>query len=210
MYDTVASAFQEQSDKLANMYDAEMKEKEASIAEAKQALSDFEAQRHKIRQESYALMAQIEDENKVQVLRQEYESCLRGTESFLEQKEHSGLQREILQQDQQAPSRAFRSANSIPLSHDEMRSALPWAIELFRQQDSRRQQVREIARLMGDAGTSEKVGTHRKLVAIATGLKEDELDSMSGELLESLEATQGGATANAHTPPHVMAGLEVA
>jgi transcription factor MBP1 len=65
--------------------------------------------------------------------------------------------------------------------------------------------------LLGDAGTSEKIGKHRKLVAIATGIKEDELDQMSGELLESLDANQGHAVSDGpQTPPHVMAALEVA
>ena len=211
MYDQVALTFEEQRDKLADSYDTEMKEKDTIIAEAKQTLNDFEAQRSKIRQESYALMAKVEDDARMQLLRLEYDACLRETESLLEQKEHAGLQQQVLQQDQLTPPQAFRSANGQPLSQDEMRAALPWAIELFRQQSTRRQLVREIARLTGDAGTSEKIGKHRKLVAIATGIKEEELDQMSGELLESLEATQGNAVSSApQTPPHMMSGLEVA
>lgn len=187
-----------------------MKEKDAIIADAKQTLADFEAQRHKIRQESYALMARAEDDSKMQALRQEYDACLRSTESLLEQKEHASLQKQVLHHDQQTNPHAFKAANSQPLTMDEMRASLPWAIELFRQQNIRRQLVREIARLTGDAGTSEKIGKHRRLVAIATGIKEDELDHMSGELLESLEATQGNAISSGpQTPPHMMSGLEV-
>lgn len=211
MYDQAVMTFEEQRDKLADTYDAEMKEKDTIIAEAKQALADFEAQRHKIRQESYALMAKADDDARLQMLRHEYDASLRETESLLEQKEHADLQKQVLQQDQQTPPQAFRSASGQPLTQDELRAALPWAIELFRQQNNRRQLVREIAMLMGDAGTSEKIGKHRKLVAIATGIREDELDNMSGELLDSLEATQGNAVSSGHqTPPHVMAGLEVA
>ena len=210
MYDNTTTMFDEQRERLANMYDSEMKEKDVTIAEAKQALSDFEAQRHKVRQESYALMANVEDDSKMQLLRQEYETCLRNTESLLEQKEHAGLQRQVLQQDQQAPPQAFRSANSNPLSQEEMHQALPWAVELSQQQNNRRHLVREIARLLGDAGTSEKIGKHRKLVAIATGLREEDLDNMSGELLESLEATQGNALTNGpRTPPRMVSALEV-
>ena len=77
MYDNTTTMFDEQRERLANMYDSEMKEKDVTIAEAKQALSDFEAQRHKVRQESYALMANVEDDSKMQLLRQEYETCLR-------------------------------------------------------------------------------------------------------------------------------------
>jgi transcription factor MBP1 len=211
MYDQAVMTFEEQRDRLAEIYDAEVKEKDTIIAEAKQTLSEFEAQRHKIRQESYALMAKAEDDSRMQMFRHEYDACLADTESLLEQKEHAGLQQSVLQHDQQAPPHAFRSANVQALTEDEMRAALPWAIELSRQQGNRRQLVREIARLMGDAGTSEKIGKHRKLVAIATGIKEDELDQMSGELLESLEATQGNAISSGpQTPPHMMSGLEMA
>ncbi len=213
MYDQLATTFEEQRDRLADTYDAEMKDKDTIIADAKQTLADFEAQRHKIRQEGYALMAKVEDDARMQILRHEYDVCLRETESLLEQKEHASLQKRVLQQDQLAPPQAFRSANGPPLSQDEVCAALPWAMELYRQQSTRRQLVGEIARLMGDAGTSEKIGKHRKLVAIATGIKEDELDHMSGELLESLQATQGGVVGVAggpQTPPGMMAGLEVA
>lgn len=203
----VSSIVEEESVKLANMYEAEMHERETNITEAKVSLSNFEAQRHKIRQESFTLMAKAEDDSKLNLLRGQYEQCLRETESLLEQMEHATLQNEVLQQDQQTPPHAFRSANSQPLSHQEMQATLPWAIELLRQQQNRRQLVQEIAKLMGDAGTSERVGKHRKLVAIATGLKEDELDAMSIELLESLEATQGSVGLDGErpsTPAHLV------
>jgi hypothetical protein len=205
--DKIGSIMDEGSFKLAEMYDSQISEKDTEIAEAKQALTDFENQRHKIRQETFALMAKAEDSSKIAALRQEYESSLHEMESLLEQKEHTTLQQQILQQDQQTDPQAFRYANSQSLSHEEMRAALPWAIELHRQQEIRKHKVKEIARLMGDAGTSEKIGKHRKLVAIATGLKEEELDNMSEELLESLQANQvADAGSHPHTP--VVAGIE--
>jgi transcription factor MBP1 len=200
----VGPLMEEASEKLANMYDAEMKEKDMSIAEAKQALADLEAQKHKIRQESFALMAKAEDDSKLNAMRGQYEALLRENESLLEQKDHSTLQQEVRNQDQQAPSQAFRSANPRPLTQEEIRAALPWAKELNRQQMRRRDNVRNIARLMSDAGTSERIGKHRKLVSIATGMKEDELDAMSIELLESLEATQGNVVAGPTTTPPMI------
>ena len=174
---------EEASFKLANMYDAEVKEKDINISEAKQSLANFESQRHKIRQETFALMAKAEDE------------------SLLEQKEHSSLQNKVLTQDQQTPPHAFRSANPRPLTREELRATVPWVLELFRQQARRRELVKEVAQLLGDAGTSEKIGKHRKLVSIATGLPEEELDAMSVELLESLEATQVAVFNGPKTPP---------
>jgi transcription factor MBP1 len=196
----VGPMMEEASERLAGMYDAEMKEKELGIVEAKQALTDLEAQKHKIRQESFALMAKAEDDSKLHAMRGQYEALLRENESLLEQRDHGALQSQVRLQDQQAPSQAFRSANPRPLTPEEIRAALPWAKELNRQQMRRRDNVRTIARLMSDAGTSERIDKHRKLVSIATGLKEDELDAMSVELLESLEATQGNVVTGPNTP----------
>jgi len=205
----VPSFMEEASTKLASMYDIEVKERNVNIAEAKQALNDFEAQRHKVRQESFALLARAEEESKMQSLREEYEACVREHESLLEQQEHGTLQNVVRQHDQQTPAQSFRSANPRQLTQDEMYATLPWALELYQQQNIRRQKVSEIARLMGDAGTSERIGKHRKLVAIATGLKEETLDDMSEELLESLGATQAGIAANGPRTPPQLSGLEV-
>ena len=213
MYEQAGPIFEEQQDKLAGMYDAEMKEKDTTIAEAKSALKEFENQRHKIRTETFQLMSKGDEPGQIPSLRHEYEMLLCETESLLEQKEHSSLQREVLQQDSQLQPHSFKSHNPTPLNQEEIRAALPWTIDLLAQQKRRRQLVREVARLMGEAGTSEKIGKHRKLVAIATGLKEEELDAMSGELLESLEATQGSVVADGpgpRTPPRLLAGIEAA
>jgi hypothetical protein len=199
----VGPMVEEASAKLANMYEAEVKEKDMSITEAKQSLENFESQRRKIRQETFALLAKQEDESQVDILRGEYEACVRENESLIEQKEHASLQHEVFLQDQQVPPQAFRSANPRELTQDELRATVPWVLELFRQQAHRKGLVREIAQLLGDAGTSEKIGKHRKLVSIATGLKEEELDTMSMELLESLEATQVAVMNGPTTPPPI-------
>jgi transcription factor MBP1 len=199
----VGPVMDEASERLASMYDAEMKEKEMGIAEASQALKDLEAQKHNVRQESYALMAKSDDDFNLNSLSAQYEAHLRENESLLEQRDHGTLQNEVRSYDQQAPPQAFRSANPRPLTKEEIRAALPWAKEFNRQQIKRRDHVHNIARLMSDAGTSERIGKHRKLVAIATGLKEDELDAMSAELLESLDATQGNVVEVPSTPARI-------
>jgi hypothetical protein len=47
--------------------------------------------------------------------------------------------------------------------------------------------VKELTQQRADAGVSTKFDVHRKLVALATGLKEEELDPMAAELAETLE-----------------------
>lgn len=207
--DKIGPLMDEGSFRLAEMYDSQMSEKDTEITEAKHALTELENQRHKIRQETFHFMAKAEDASKIPALRLEYEACLNEMESLLENKEHNIIQTEIFQQDQQASPQAFRFSNNQPLSPGEIRASIPWALELNNQQNLRRRWVKEIAKLMGEAGTGEKVGKHRKLVAIATGLKEDELDSMSEELLESLQASQGAGAGVPQTPPSGMAGIQV-
>ncbi|KAK5086629.1 Transcription factor mbp1 [Lithohypha guttulata] len=185
----IETASQEVSTKLASLYETEVKEKDIAIAEAKQALSDFETQRHQVRQESFQLTAQAEAVEKSSELHTEYQILLAEAQSLLEQKDHSVLQFDVRQRDQQANPQAFRSANPSALTHQEMQNALPWAIELHNQQQIRRRLIRDIADLTASAGTGERIGKHRKLVAIATGLKEDDLDAMSTEILDSLQAT---------------------
>lgn len=51
----------------------------------------------------------------------------------------------------------------------------------------RRTALKDLAQQTADAGVSTKFDVHRKLVALATGLKEDELDPMAAELAETLE-----------------------
>ncbi|RMZ84908.1 hypothetical protein DV738_g277, partial [Chaetothyriales sp. CBS 135597] len=172
----------------------EIKEKETIIAEANASLAEFETQRRKVRAETLQLMAKGDDDAHLDALRHDYQLLLRETESLLEQQEHSTLQREVLRQDSQLPPHSF----SNHLSPDEMRAALPWALDLFAQQIRRRRLVRDIAVLMADAGTSEKIGKHRKLVAIATGLKEDELDPICA-----------AATAYAYAAYSVCAGARI-
>lgn len=202
----VESAAQEASSKIATLYETEIKEKDAAISEAKQALSDFEAQRHQARQESFQLAAQANHDEKMQELRNEYETLIFESRSLIEQKDHATLQNDVRQRDQQTNPGSFRSANPAALTQHEMQAALPWAIELNTQQHIRRQLVRDIADLNASAGTGERIGKHRKLVAIATGLKEDELDNMSTEILESLQATY--SPGNPRTP-QLVAQMQV-
>lgn len=187
----VGPMMEEASERLAALYDAEMRERDTSIAEVRRTLRDLEEQQHKIRQEAFALMTQVKDESEMNTVRDEYEALLQEIESLLERKDHGTLQSKVLAQDQQAPAQAFRSANPQPLAEEEIHAALPLAKELHRQQMRRRQNIRKIARLMGDAASSETIGRLSKLVSITTGLNEEQLDAISIELLESLEANQG-------------------
>lgn len=191
----IGPVMEEASTRLALMYDSEMKEKQTVINETQIALNDFETQRHQVRKETYTLMAKADDDNKINQLRIAYEAAVRETESLLEQIEHTALQSEILAQDQQSPNQAFRVNNASFLTEEEMRAVIPWAKELARQQNKRRELVTMVATLMGNVGNKDKIDMQRELVASATGVNKEELDEMSEEILESLDASADASIA---------------
>lgn len=189
---TVRSRLNDILEKLSTIHESEIKEKDIQLDEAQQAVADVEGQRHRIRQETYALMARNQDESQVQASRSRYAGGLRESESLLEQKYHNLLQSEVLTHDKQTPSQSFRNQNARPLSPEEMKAAVPWIKQLYRNQQKRQRLVQDIGQNMANVGASERIGKHRRLVSLATQLKEDDLDAMSGELLDSLDPT--------HTP----------
>ncbi|KKY25120.1 putative apses transcription [Phaeomoniella chlamydospora] len=206
---TIGPAVEEHLAIMAKSYDDGMNDLDTSIRELNSQYEIIEAQRRKVRQETYALMAKAEstgtnqDENDAQSqeLRNLYAAKLREHESLLEQVEHTTLQASIRAQDSTISPHLFRVNNPNPLTHDEMRAALPVAVELSREQAKRREHVKNVAFLMGNTGAKENIDMYRTLVSIATGVPETELDGMSKEILESLEASNGdGEIAGIKTP----------
>ncbi|EEH47400.2 uncharacterized protein PADG_03498 [Paracoccidioides brasiliensis Pb18] len=61
------------------------------------------------------------------------------------------------------------------------------ARQLANAQQTRQQAIQDLIQQKADAGVSTKLGVHRKLVSLATGLPEEELDPMSSELANALE-----------------------
>ncbi|KAL9111798.1 MAG: hypothetical protein Q9227_003857 [Pyrenula ochraceoflavens] len=204
---TMRNKMNEVLGRISSFHEAESKEKDLQLNEAQATLSDMEAQRHRIRQETYALMARAPNDNELHSLRASYSQKLRQHESLLEQKDHSALQAQVLAQDQQTPSHLFRDSNNDALSQEEMKAAIPWARELHSQQHKRRQLIQETAQNMGDVGASERIGKLRKLVSMATGIQEDNLDDMSAELLESLDPAHTPLENGPRTPPMQRAAV---
>lgn len=73
------------------------------------------------------------------------------------------------------------------LDQEELITRYELARELCIAQQARRATVKDLTQQTADAGVSTKFDVHRKLVALATGLKEEELDPMAAELAEALE-----------------------
>ncbi|RAO64917.1 uncharacterized protein BHQ10_000929 [Talaromyces amestolkiae] len=78
-------------------------------------------------------------------------------------------------------------ASNEPVLPEELLQRFELVRRLVSAQEGRREAVRDLLQQKADAGVSTKLDMHRKLVALATGLKEDELDPMSAELADTLE-----------------------
>ena len=94
---------------------------------------------------------------------------------------------------------------------EELLQRLELVRRLVTAQEGRREAVRDLLQQKADAGVSTKLDMHRKLVALATGLKEDELDPMSAELADTLEfermngkESDDGPSDRIPLPSHVM------
>jgi hypothetical protein len=107
---------------------------------------------------------------------------------------------------EQAPA-----SNSEPPGSEALLQRYELVRRLVSAQEERREAVRALLQQKADAGVSTKLDMHRKLVALATGLKEDELDPMSAELADTLEfermngkEAEDGSSGQIPLPSHVM------
>ncbi|CAG8940148.1 unnamed protein product [Penicillium salamii] len=106
---------------------------------------------------------------------------LRATyESLLEQLQYSRLAQQLAITEVPKPTPAS-------LEQDQLIARYQLAQELSSAQKIRRNAVKDLSQQTADAGVSTKFDVHRKLVAMATGLKEEDLDPMAAELAETLE-----------------------
>ncbi|KAJ5797483.1 KilA N-terminal/APSES-type HTH DNA-binding [Penicillium pulvis] len=122
---------------------------------------------------------------------------LRGTyESLLERVQYDRLVEKL------SSAKAIASPNAPSLSPEELIAQYQLARELCAAQKKRRNAVRDLAQQTADAGVSTKFDVHRKLVALATGLKEEELDPMAAELAETLEFDRLNGKGTSPEPGH--------
>ncbi|KAJ5769473.1 hypothetical protein N7520_004032 [Penicillium odoratum] len=141
----------------------------------------LESDREKIRKQVAALVAkELEHEPSNSQLTR-YEK-LRGTYEYLLERVQYG---QLVEKLSSVPKVSPTDPSS--LNEEELIAQYKVARDLVDAQKKRRNAVRDLAQQTADAGVSTKFDVHRKLVALATGLKEEELDPMAAELAETLE-----------------------
>lgn len=153
------------------------------VANPEALYEQLESDRQKIQKQVAALSAKEAEYEPSDSQLARFEKLRTSYESLLEQLHYSRL----------APSLKTLAAidaidtDASSLSQDELVSRFQLARELCIAQQTRRDTVKDLAQQTADAGVSTKFDVHRKLVALATGLKEEELDPMAAELAETLE-----------------------
>ncbi|KAJ5623454.1 hypothetical protein N7490_012059 [Penicillium lividum] len=151
------------------------------VANPEALFEQLESDREKIRKQVAALVAkELEHEPSNSQLTR-YEK-LRGTYEYLLERVHYG---QLVEKLSSVPKAS--PTDSSPLNEEELIAQYKVARDLVDAQKKRRKAVRDLAQQTADAGVSTKFDVHRKLVALATGLKEEELDPMAAELAETLE-----------------------
>lgn len=142
--------------------------------------SQLESDRQAIQKESFLMSSRQGETEPLTSQVSRYEAVQQRCESLIEQIQQAQLSERFATETE-------ASRCSVPPGPEELKQLYQLARDLSLAQKTRRAAVRDLIQQKADAGVSTKLDMHRKLVAMATGLKEDELDPMSAELAETLE-----------------------
>lgn len=168
------------------------------VANPEALYEQLESDRQKIQKQVAALAAkESEDEHRGSQL-DRYEKLRASYELLLEQTHRAHLVQQLTAMGPTSTSTADPSS----LSQDELKARFQLARDLCIAQKLRREAVRDLTQQTADAGVSTKFDVHRKLVALATGLKEEELDPMAAELAETLEFDRMNGKGASPEPEH--------
>ncbi|KAL4809952.1 putative apses transcription factor [Aspergillus unguis] len=179
----VGSIMAEANRKLASSYGGAKTSQQDSddVANPEALFEQLELDRQKIKRQYDALVAREAAEESSDAQFGRYERLRNNYESLLEQMQRARLKERLAS----APVTAQIAAPSN--EQEKLLTTFQLARALCSEQKTRRTAVKELAQQRADAGVSTKFDVHRKLVALATGLKEEELDPMAAELAETLE-----------------------
>jgi hypothetical protein len=153
------------------------------VANPEAFYEQLELDRQKIQKQTAALEAKETEGEPVEAQLERYERLRSTYESLLEQIQQVRLKERLTSMPPPAKE------NMMPSSSDQNQLLITYQLarQLCSLQKARRAAVRDLAQQTADAGVSTKFDVHRRLVALATGLKEEELDPMAAELAETLE-----------------------
>ncbi|KAH8695003.1 putative apses transcription factor [Talaromyces proteolyticus] len=180
----IVALMDEANRKLTQAYgSAKIGQHNADATSPQDLFEQLEKDRETIQKEKAALSSRENVHDSVDSQMARYKEVEERCTSLIEQIHHQKLSDSFV-----AVSTATKEASpgGDPTS-EELQQRYSLIRSLISAQQSRRTAVRDLVQQKADAGVSTKLDMHRKLVSLATGLKEDELDPMSAELAETLE-----------------------
>jgi hypothetical protein len=153
------------------------------VANPEALYEQLESDRQKIQKQVATLTVNEAEYEPSEIQLGRYEKVRSNYESLLEQLQYARLSSQL---NHGVP---FENSKAEPssLGQEELVERFNLAHSLVAAQKMRRNAVKDLAQQTADAGVSTKVDVHRRLVALATGVKEEELDPMAAELAETLE-----------------------
>lgn len=181
----IGTIMSEAHKKLASTYgNSKLNEQGSTDVTNPEALyQQLESDREKIQKQVTILMSKEAELEPSEAQLSRHESVRTRFESLLEQRQHALLASKLTGDDHLhdvAPKVSH-------FSQQELEERFELMGTLFSEQMARRNAVKDLAQQTADAGVSTKFDVHRRLVALATNLKEEELDPMAAELAETLE-----------------------
>ncbi|EEQ90912.1 hypothetical protein RJZ56_002354 [Blastomyces dermatitidis] len=164
-----------------------------------------ESDRENIRKQAASLTAKENETDDLEGKLERFNKVKRDYESLLEQVQRLHLLKRLQNARVDPESRAAQinssgggegsgsssnnntTSNSNNKTPEDLNLLYQVTSQLFEAQKARQKAIRELIQQKADAGVSTKLDVHRKLVSLATGLPEEELDPMSSELANALE-----------------------
>ncbi|PYH97397.1 putative apses transcription factor [Aspergillus ellipticus CBS 707.79] len=167
------------------------------VANPEALYEQLESDRQKIQKQATVFVAKEAEDEPFNTQLDRYEQLKSRYESLLEQIQQERLKERV------ASAVLPEKEGTTPSTTDQERLTHTYQLaqQLCAAQKARCAAVKDLAQQTADAGVSTKFDVHRKLVALATGLKEEELDPMAAELVETLEFDRmNGKAAGADSP----------
>ncbi|OOG00029.1 hypothetical protein ASPCADRAFT_32529, partial [Aspergillus carbonarius ITEM 5010] len=166
------------------------------VANPEAFYAQLESDRQNIQKQTAVFMAKEAEEESIDTQLDRYKQLRSRYESLLEQIQQARLREKLAS----TPVPGKDDATSVS-DQDRLIQKYQLARQLCSAQKARCAAVKDLVQQTADAGVSTKFDVHRKLVALATGLKEEDLDPMAAELAETLEFDRmNGKAAGAESP----------
>ncbi len=193
----IAPLILEKSEKLASAFDAEMRDKEADLAEAKALVTMHSHKLREVRQQTILHLSHEEDEDLSALQQREYALLVHENESLLEQSQLSDLHHLVQTEEANLPPQS-----TTTFQQQDPSEKLKLALALRAAQTERRSLVREIVQAKALASTGSKRQEYIRLIAGAVGINHEDVENSIPEILQELEDAK--ASDEVGTPPDGM------